>query len=666
MALAGRVRGPQVGGAVAAMLAASVLIPFSGTLTTRPQGEGCVGDSTIPIVASVDKIGVVRRLAREFTGPHGYEMDGERVCLDVLNSQSGSALLKLIEAWRRHDAPGAVDAPGPFDDYPLIWMPASSMWWVQLKERTDSCGDRANAYQCARNELGLSNRPPKSLARSPMVVAVRRSDRSSLDRFKTATITWKDFTDCGDTPCDPPLGKTNPNVSTIGLEAALGMIWEAGDPKKGGAVKEISDMVRKPDAGKPFPAEITRLRAKVREGVRAMEKAFGHYGHTTIDLLCGLTRKSGNSRQAIVIEEQTVWLYNTGGPAKVGCPDAGPERRPDDPLVPIFLKHRSILSDHPFVLIDPAPKTHPAENKVAQAFQEHLLAPERQKEFQDLGFRVTDPATQRSLALGARQVQDLYPGEYKAVYEEGFNDHLQEPPCVAAEPAGNNGTISCPRGFFDDVLTTWATELRKPLRAQMLIDYSGSMDDPVRETGAAKIDIAMAGVEQMIAGFHEGDAVGVRVFATLHPERKRDWEDILPLSKVTKSTLADVQTNFRRFATTRHPSGTRGTGLYDSIADAVANLAGRCETGSTSSVIVLTDGADSKKKGLTLDGLAGKLGGDDQNCAVRVLIVAYGTDIDSKAARAMGRIADATSGQVYYATDPASLGTVLTDLIADF
>ncbi|MGW4640751.1 VWA domain-containing protein [Sphaerisporangium sp. NPDC004334] len=687
--MAGRAQGPRIGGLVAAVLAASVLVPFSGTLTTRPQGEGCVGDSTIPVVASVDKIGVIRRLAQRFTGPHGYEMDGRRVCLNVLNSQSGSTLLKLIEAWRRHSAPGAVDAPGPLDDYPLIWMPASSMWWVQLKERTDSCGAHMNAYQCEKNELGLSNEPPKSLARSPMVIAVRRSARKSLDRFKTATITWKDLTDCGGASCDPPLGKTNPNVSTIGLETALGMIWEAGDPKKGGAAKEIAEMVRRPDAKKPFPAETTALRAKVREGVRAMEKAFSHYGHTTVDLLCGLTRKSGDSDQAIVIEEQTVWLYNTGGPAKVGCPGAGPERRPDDPLVPIFLKHRSILSDNPFVLIDPAPRAHSAENKVAQAFQSHLLQPELQKEFQDLGFRVPDPAAHDRLALGARQIQDLYPDGYDAVYEEGTNDHLSEPPCVATEPAGNNaggndvvgaggnnGTIDCPRGFFDDVLTTWATELRKPVQTHVLVDYSGSMSDPVRETGARKIDIAMAGVEQMIAGFHDGDRVGVRVFATLHPELRRDWQDILPLSDVTKSTLTDVQANFQRFVTTGFREGTRRTGLYNSIADTVTDMAGRCATGSTSSVVVLTDGADSEQKtsttkgsrktGLTLDELVKKLGSPDRPCAVRVLIVAYGADIDSATASAMGRIADATSGHVYYATDPASLGTVLTDLIADF
>ncbi|MET8142630.1 substrate-binding and VWA domain-containing protein [Sphaerisporangium sp. NPDC005288] len=659
--MAGLSRRFRFSGAVAAVLAASALIPFSGGLTTKPQGTGCVGDTRIPVIASIDKIDAMRRMAQEFTGPHGHEVDGRRVCLDVLESQSGSVLLKLIEAWRRHDMPGAVDTPGPFDDYPLIWLPASTMWWVQLKERTDSCGSKQTAFTCTDNQLGLENTAPRSLARSPMVVAVPRSHRDKLSKLSGDTITWKALTTCYPTGCDPALGKTNPNLSTMGLAAELGMIWEAaGDRPNEGAAQMIYDVVRDKDDGTP-DSRILDLRKRARDGVRRMEMAFTHYGATTNDLLCELTRESadGKVRQAVVVDEQTVWSYNTGRQVGLGCRSATKGEEPQDPLSPIFLADRSLMSDHPFVLIDPEPKLHEVENRAARDFRDHLLQPEQQREFQDFGFRIPDQETGKYV-LGGPQIKKLYPD--RSVYDrvlEGY--HLRLPPCVTADD-------HCPRGVFDDALTVWATELRKPLRTEVLVDYSGSMSDPVRDTGAIKIDIALAGVAQMLAAFHEGDRLGVRVFATLHPEKGRDWEDIRPFSPVTsKNTVAEVRAAFQRFFTVRHGGERRRTGLYDSIADAVEKVADGCTGGETGTVVVLTDGANAKDGGRELDRLVNELSHPvNGRCAVRVMLVAYGGDIDDKAAEAMARIADATSGGVYYATDPASLGTVLTDLIADF
>ena len=110
----------------------------------------------------------------------------------------------------------------------------------------------------------------------------------------------------------------------------------------------------------------------------------------------------------------------------------------------------------------------------------------------------------------------------------------------------------------------------------------------------------------------------------------------------------------------------KGTPLYDAIAQAYDEMTKRAEPGRINAIVVLSDGQDTDSS-ISLDSLIAKIGkatregGED--APVRIFPIAYGEGADTGA---LQRIAEATGGQWFDASDAAKIDLVFASVINNF
>jgi len=202
--------------------------------------------------------------------------------------------------------------------------------------------------------------------------------------------------------------------------------------------------------------------------------------------------------------------------------------------------------------------------------------------------------------------------------------------------------------------------------AVMLVDDQGRIEGSV--TGgcveAALVDEAqgiLAGAPPRVATYGISDSqaadVGlmcggtVRVFVA----ELRDVEPLASDRETVDASLDDL-----RFAQ------REGTPLYDAIAAAYEEMARRAQPGRINAIVVLSDGQDTDSS-ISLDSLVAKIGassaegGDD--APVRIFPIAYGEGADTGA---LQRIAEATGGQWFDASDAAKIDLVFASVINNF
>jgi Ca-activated chloride channel family protein len=113
------------------------------------------------------------------------------------------------------------------------------------------------------------------------------------------------------------LGKTNPNISTTGLSATVGVFVAATGTSSGLTLDTLKD-------------------PRVREFVTGVEKSIAHYGDTALTFLTNLQRADDAGSAlgyvgAVTVEEKSVADYNNGNPT--GDLDAA--GRHGNPKVPL-------------------------------------------------------------------------------------------------------------------------------------------------------------------------------------------------------------------------------------------------------------------------------------------------------------------------------------------
>src|SRR5262249_36111904 len=134
------------------------------------------------------------------------------------------------------------------------------------------------------------------------------------------------------------LGKTNPNFSTSGMSALMAQYY-AFTGKKSDLTLEDADQ----------PAVVDKA--------RTVESSVVHYGDTTLTFLNNwyrADRRSGTPysyASAVAVEEQSVVNYNEGNPDGKLDPGEKPTK-PHVPLVGIYPKDGTLLSDNPFITLD--------------------------------------------------------------------------------------------------------------------------------------------------------------------------------------------------------------------------------------------------------------------------------------------------------------------------
>lgn len=571
--------------------------------TGEGAGTRCAGEAVrLAVAASPEKAGVLDRLARSYSG---RTVDGRCAEVSVVAKSSGAAMQALARGWN-----DTVDGPRPD-----VWTPAAS-GWVTLLRQNLAAADTSGV---------LTDDKPRSVVTAPLVIAMPKPMAQALG-WPDKEITWRDLAELATDPRGwarhghPEwgrfrLGKTNPNLSTSGLNATIGAYLAAT-----GTSSDLTE------------ADLKRKR--VTDFVRGVEQSVVHYGDTTLTFLANLQEADDRGAamsyiSAVTVEENSVLAYNRGNPS--GDPaTAGQRPPPKVPLVAVYPADGTLLSDHPYTVLAWADD---ARRKVADDFLAYLRGAESQRLFLDEGFRGFDgkPGPQATEANGVLPDAELT---------------VVSPPSPAV---------------LGKLLDSW-NDLRKHANVLLVVDVSGSMQQPVDGTGKNRLDLAKQAAIGSLSQFADRDKVGLWMFST-ELDDARDYRELVPLGRVGAELGAGTRRDeLRERLDGLIPQG--GTGLYDTTLAAHRYLTQRLDPEAINAVVVLTDGRNEKPGSISLENLLAQLRSEDgAGESVRLFTIGYSEQADVDVLR---QIAEATRGAQYDSSRPDTIDQVFTAVISNF
>ncbi|HEY7606603.1 MAG TPA: substrate-binding and VWA domain-containing protein [Actinomycetes bacterium] len=565
------------------------------------------GNLPLQVVVSPDQAGVVSQAAAEYE--RRRPAVGDR-CVDVQvrGTDSVEAAAALSTGWNE-------STQGPRPD---VWVPASSTWALQVALR----------QQATRQDVLIPFDYPK-VATTPMVMAMPKPMAEALG-WPRATLSFQKLLGAVTNPegwkaLGHPewgpfrLGKTDPNLSTPGLEALIGAVFAAT-----GQTSELSveTLVKQEDT--------------VRRLILGLERAPGQDADTPATFLANLQQadRAGEALKffsAVPLDEKSVWDYNRGN--ATGLEDTGERDKPDVPLVAVYPEEGTLEADHPWLVLR-APWVDQAKRDAAAGFLDYLRSEPIQNRFQAAGFRTSDgrPGPQLSEANG------LLP---------------DQPSRVLAPPAPK---------VVAATLQSW-NAARKRSNVLAVYDVSGSMKEEVPGTGGrTKIDIVKQAAGQALALFAPETNLGTWLFST-NLAGNKDWVESVPIGP-TNAKLPNGKSRREVLAEalTRLQATDGDTGLYDTTLAAFRSLQRSYAPQRINIVVLLTDGInDDPGGGISRAELLSRLKSEqDKDRPVRIITIAYGANAD---AASLKLISQATGGLAYVSRDPKDILRVFTDAI---
>ncbi|HUR51930.1 MAG TPA: substrate-binding and VWA domain-containing protein [Mycobacteriales bacterium] len=566
--------------------------PASTTSKGPTKNDSC---TVVHLTASSEKAALLKQLASDWDG----KVKGAGCArVQVTSKASGGAADALARGWDE-----AVDGPRPD-----VWSPAASSWTQLLRQKTTAVD---------KPDLVGSAVPP-SIASSPLVIAMPKPMATALG-WPGKPLGWGDvlklaqdkrgWASVGQQYGAFTLGKTNPNFSTSGLHATIGTYVAA--------------------TGTSSDLTLADLRSKrVQAYAQAVERAVVHYGDTTLTFLSNLQQADDNGRglsyiSAVAVEEKSVWDYNQGNPT--GDPATlGQHRKPHTPLVAIYPKEGTLLSDSPYVVLQ-APWVQDDVRTAAAAFLSYVRGDKAQDRFTKAAFR-------------------RYDGKPGSVVNEGNGLLPREPKLVLRPPAPN---------VLAQVQQLWAQQ-RKPAKVLLVIDVSGSMGEPV---GAdTKLELAKSAALRALNQFSPRDDVALWAFSTPLDGARDPYRQLVPFTPVAQGKAL-----LRKEISALNPEG--GTALYATARRAYRAMSSGVTSDRISAVVLLTDGRNEYNPDTDLASLERELSPEDTALSVRFFPIGYGADADLPTLRG---IAEAARGAAYDASDPASIDKVFTAVLSNF
>jgi Ca-activated chloride channel family protein len=577
---------------------------FNGNGATNQQSQfSDDGCTHITIATSSEKVNLMEKEASAFKDSPEAKKLSKCVTVKPIKVASGDGTRIL--------ASNPSSWPQQDKEYwPTLWSPASTIW----TNRVAAAG--------ASGIVGT----PKSFTHTPVVFGMPESMAKALGypQKKISLTDIERLIQKGWGSVNKPIwgsfkiSKTNPNTSTTGLSTILMQSYEAAHKTKGLTSADVD---------------------KAADFSRVFESGAIHYGDTTGNVLSTLYQETQSGAQnsgyvsAIAVEETSLLNYNQGNPDSHTVQPGEKLTPPKEKLVAVYPAGGSIWSDNPVTVLNAAWVTD--DKKAAgQAFADFLQTEPAQTILPQFGFR----PLMTSVPLGK-----LFTPEY------------------GVDPKQPSTTLPQPDAdVVSTALDQW-TQLRKPSAVLELVDISNSMNEGIGD-GRSKLDGAIKGVQSTVSHFRGSDEVGVWAFTdNLNSDIApyiapvRNFGALNADAESLSNSVEDLK---------RAPKG--GTPLYDAILKAYTYMQQRAEPGRINAIVVLTDGEDSGSR-TSLDSLLVKInstakeGGSD--APVRVFPIAYGASADKDV---LGRIAKASGGQLFDATDPAKIDTVFTSVINNF
>jgi Ca-activated chloride channel family protein len=585
-----------------------VLVVVVRNLVAGDSGDGRGGPAAadrrdcIPlnVTASSEKAALLSAIADDY---HQTDRKAAGRCVEVRVSSkaSGAAAEALARGWNER-----VDGPRPD-----VWSPAARSWTVLVRQRTQA-QDKGNVVP---DDL-------PSIAQTPLVIAMPRPMAQALG-WPDRQLGWSDVLALARDPRGWgskghaewgrfKLGKTNPNFSTSGLNATIATYFAATGRSSDLTIKDVRN-------------------AKVVDYVRGVEGTVVHYGDTTLTFLQNLYDAAAKGQglsyiSAVTVEEKSVWDYNQGNPS--GNPETlGRQGKPRTPLVAIYPKEGTLLSDNPYAVLK-AQWVDAGKQAAAKDFLAFLRGADQQRRFTDAAFRSFEgrpggPVTQEN---------GLLPNVKYTVIE---------PPAPKV---------------LNEVAQSWS-ELRKRARVLMVIDVSGSMQQPVPDSGDSRLELAKKAALQAVGQLAPDDQLGLWAFSTEPPGTDQPPYRVLvepgPVGRVKGAFTTQV----------KQLVADGGTALYATTRAAVRSVHDSFDPDKINAVVLLTDGKNEYDKDNNLNSLLDGLDTEGGDVSVRVFPIAYGGQADLSVLQQIGKAARATA---YDATNPATIEQVMTAVLSNF
>jgi hypothetical protein len=281
-----------------------------------------------------------------------------------------------------------------------------------------------------------------------------------------------------------------------------------------------------------------------------------------------------------------------------------------DPAVPAL--------DYPYVLL---PEARGVKREAAEKFLTTLMTQETADALSDAGFRTPDGEMLR---------------------RRGGSDLTSAAKVTPAElPQADE---------VDAVLNVWAG-VNLSGRVQVLLDVSGSMNEPVPGTGANRMAVTLKAAELGIGLMKPSTKLGVWLFST-NLDGDRDYQELLPVLPISEQARTGGIDRLR--AVQALPNGA--TGLYDSVLAAYQSARQNYEPGRINVVIVMTDGRNDDNNGISRDVLLAELAKlQDPRRPILIVGIGIGPDIDVGELQA---ISGASGGQAFTTPDPNQIGSI--------
>jgi Ca-activated chloride channel family protein len=494
---------------------------------------------------------------------------------------------------------------------PDVWLPASSSWASMLRQEHADWLPPPGEQQ--------------SIAQSPQVIAMPDPIARALG-WPDQPLGWRDIATYAADPAawsakigaagvgDFKLGKTNPRLSTSGLNATVATFEAApGMP--------------------PTPSDIRPQDVKdddVVKFVRSVESATVHYAPTSVEFLTNLRTQDdqGNGLgyvSAVLLEEKSVWDYNQGNPS--GDPSTlGDATPPQTKLDAFYPSEGALVADHPFVTLQ-ADWVGEDQRLAAVQLQRFLLAPEQQERFTSLGYR--SASGQPGSAI------------------ETDNGVLPIRPKVAGSPTGD-----VLRAIYD----RWPS-FRKSARVLIVFDVSGSMASKVSPYGPTKLELAKQAAFDAIRQLVDTDEVGLWTYS---PGDTRPYVTRVPIDRLSSNRdalLAAIQG-------LGVDEGNRSE-LYTTATQAVETMRRTFDPARINGVVLLSDGPDDGSSGVDQASVVDAMRSPADR-EVRVFTIAFGDQADVAHVTFLQQLADTSLGTAYDATDPTVIGKVFSQVVANF
>ena len=594
--------------AVAALASALVL---TGCTAGTPDGNSAAptdGCTQIVVGTSSEKVNLMEDLGAQFkeSAEHNALDDCATVVPVNLASGKGSELFsQSTSEWTVEGTPA-----------PVIWSPASTVW-------TDRVASIAGEKAVAGAE---------SFAKTPVVFGMPESMAKVLD-YPAKPLGIKDLQALVANPegwgsVGKPIwgsfkiAKTNPNSSTTGLSTILMQSYAA--------------------SGKS--ADLTAADVQAAEDFsRSFEGGTIHYGDTTGKVLLNLAENSTGSGStyvsAIALEETSLFNYNSGNPDSHTVQPGEKLTPPSEKLVAVYPSEGTIWSDNPAVVLG-ADWVTPAQKEAGDAFVKFLKTKAAQETLPKYGFRPVDDTVDVSKSLNGS---------------------------VGIDPSQPATTLPKPEAdVVSAALDQWS-QIRKPSAILQLIDISGSMDEPLPDSNQTRLEAAIESSKNTLKEVRPTDEIGVWAFTTDLSSKIDGKESKVAVEVRPFGALGDGKEKLQDdIGDILYSNERNGTPLYDALDLSYDYMKNHAEEGRINAIVVISDGEDTDSKA-SIDSIIQQIrkdageGGDPK--PVKIFAIGFGENADMTA---LEKLASASGGQAFDATDPARIGEVLKSVMNNF